>query len=66
MHRLAAPLCLFVVCCLNAAVFGAEPLVVNLWPGKTPGDVGITGQEESRIYQSPILGGPTKLITNVA
>ena len=43
----------------------AEPQVVELWPGKTPGDVGIAGQEESRIYQSPILGGPTKLITNV-
>ncbi len=65
MHRLAATLCLLVGCCLNGAVLGAEPLVVNLWPDKTPGDVGITGQEESRIYQSPILGGPTKLITNV-
>ena len=65
MHRLAAALCLLVGCCLNCAVFGAEPLIVNLWPDKTPGDVGITGQEESRIYQSPILGEPTKLITNV-
>lgn len=64
MYRLAAILGLL-ACCLSGTVFGAEPLVVNLWPGKTPGDVGITGQEESRIYQSPILGGPTKLITNV-
>jgi acetyl esterase/lipase len=43
----------------------AEPLVVDLWPGKPPGDVGIAEAESSRIYQSPILGGPTKLITNV-
>jgi acetyl esterase/lipase len=41
-----------------------EPLVLNLWPGKTPGDVGIRGQETSRIHQSPLVG-PTGLITNV-
>ena len=46
--------------------FGADPLVVDLWPGKTPGDVGIKDEEYSRIYQSPILGEPTKLITNVS
>ncbi|MFI5454579.1 MAG: alpha/beta hydrolase [Isosphaerales bacterium] len=44
--------------------FAAEPLEVDLWPGKTPGDVGIKGQETSRIHQSPLVG-PTKLITNV-
>jgi acetyl esterase/lipase len=44
--------------------FAAEPLVVDLWPGKTPGDVGIKGRETSRIHQSPIVG-PTRLITNV-
>lgn len=44
--------------------FAAEPLVVELWPGKTPGDVGIKGPETSRIHRSPIVG-PTKLITNV-
>src|SRR5262249_43656658 len=42
----------------------AEPLVVDLWPGKTPGDAGINGRETSRIHQSPLVG-PTKLITNV-
>jgi len=42
----------------------AEPLVVELWPGKTPGDIGINGRETSRIHQSPLVG-PTKLITNV-
>jgi acetyl esterase/lipase len=42
----------------------AEPLVVELWPGKAPLDVGIKGQETSRIHQSPIVG-PTKLVTNV-
>src|SRR5262245_56051389 len=47
----------------NAAV-AAEPLVVDLWPGKTPGDVGIKGEEKSRIHKSPLVG-PTKLITNV-
>ncbi len=42
-----------------------EPLVVDLWPGKPPGDVGLKDAETTRIYQSPILGGPTKLVTNV-
>jgi acetyl esterase/lipase len=59
----------FAVSCLSAFLvtlptFAAEPLVVELWPGKTPGDVGIKGQETSRIHPSPIVG-PTKLITNV-
>jgi acetyl esterase/lipase len=43
----------------------AEPLVVELWPGKVPGDVGIKGEENSRIYNSAIIKGPTRLITNV-
>src|SRR3954454_1879763 len=49
---------------LTLPTFGAEPLVVDLWPGKTPGDVGIKGRETSRIHPSPLVG-PTKLITNV-
>jgi len=45
-------------------VSAAEPIVVDVWPGKTPGDVGIKGEEASRIHNSPLVG-PTKLITNV-
>jgi acetyl esterase/lipase len=63
MHRFAfaAPL---VGLFLTIPALAAEPLVVDLWPGKTPGDVGIKGEETSRIHQSPLVG-PTKLITNV-
>src|SRR5690242_5810972 len=43
----------------------ADPIVVNVWPGKAPGDIGIKGEEKSRIHNSPIVG-PTKLITNVS
>jgi acetyl esterase/lipase len=43
----------------------ADPVIVELWPGKVPGDVGIKGTETSRIHQSPLVG-PTKLITNVS
>ncbi len=60
--------CFLGVCiCLSTAVpaCSAEPLVVELWPGKVPGDVGITGQETSRIHQSPLVG-PTRLISNVS
>ena len=44
--------------------FPSEPLVVELWPGNVPGDIGIKGEETSRIHQSPLVG-PTRLITNV-
>src|SRR5678815_2837199 len=50
---------------MPALASAAEPLVVDLWPGKVPGDVGIKGEENSRIYQSAIIKGPTRLITNV-
>jgi len=62
--RIAAPLGLLVVGLLGEAALAAEPLVVDVWPGKVPGDVGIKGEEASRIHQSPLVG-PTKLITNV-
>ena len=46
-------------------VRAAEPIVIDLWPGKPAGDPGITAEESSRIYESKIVG-PTKLITNVS
>ena len=64
MNRIASPGLLLICAFLTCTGFAAEPLVVDLWPGKTPGDVGIKGQETSRIHQSPLVG-PTKLITNV-
>jgi len=44
--------------------WAANPLVLDLWPDKVPGDVGISDQEKSRIHPSPLVG-PTQLITNV-
>jgi acetyl esterase/lipase len=64
MNRIAFVGSLVIGILLARAVFAADPLVVDLWPGTTPGDVGINGQENSRIHMSPIVG-PTKLITNV-
>jgi len=64
VHRIAFALSLLVGLFVSIPAFAAEPLVVDLWPGKTPADVGIKGQETSRIHQSPLVG-PTKLITNV-
>ena len=64
MHRIAFAVSLLVGLFSTTSAFAAEPLVVDLWPGKTPGDVGIKGEETSRIHQSPLVG-PTKLITNV-
>ena len=64
MHRIAFAAALLASFFVIMPAFAADPLVVNLWPGKVPGDIGIKGQETSRIHQSPLVG-PTKLITNV-
>ena len=64
MRRIALAVSLLVGWFLALPALAEGPLVVDLWPGKTPGDVGIKGQETSRIHQSPLVG-PTKLITNV-
>ena len=55
---------------LAAAVFafgasGApDPMVLDLWPGRPPGNFYPKGPETSRIYSSAVVP-PTKLITNV-
>lgn len=49
----------------SACALAADPVVVDIWPGKTANDVGIGGEEYVRIYESPILKAPTKLVTNV-
>ena len=64
MNRIAFAGSLLIAVFLARTGFASDPLVVDLWPGKAPGDVGINGQENSRIHPSPIVG-PTKLITNV-
>jgi acetyl esterase/lipase len=64
VHRIVFVVSLLAGECAAIPAFAAEPLVVDVWPGKAPGDVGIKGEETSRIHQSPLVG-PTKLITNV-
>jgi acetyl esterase/lipase len=50
---------------LSTSLLAAEPVVVPLWPGTPPGDPGLAAEETVRIFESPILKGPTRLITNV-
>lgn len=64
MKRIAAAATFLELAVFALAVGAAEPLVIDLWPGKPPADVGINGQETVRIYDSPLVGR-TKLITNV-
>src|SRR6266498_3246987 len=64
MNRIASAASLILCAFAARILFADDPLVVDLWPGKAPGDAGISGQEKSRIHDSPIVG-PTKLITNV-
>lgn len=66
MKPMASAACLLAVLVSCTTVPpAAAPIVVDLWPGKTPGDAGIKGEEKSRIHPSPLVG-PTKLITNVS
>ncbi len=65
MRRIACAVALFAGLFVTVPASAAEPLVVDLWPGKVPGDVGINRPETSRIHQSPLVG-PTKLITGVS
>ncbi len=54
-----------VSCATPIATTPPPPITVDVWPGKPPGDIGIKGEETSRIHNSPLVG-PTKLITNVS
>jgi acetyl esterase/lipase len=64
MYRIALAASLLVCLIITVPASAAEPLVVELWPGKAPGDVGIKGEETSLIHASPIVG-PTRFSTNV-
>jgi acetyl esterase/lipase len=64
MNRIVLGVFVFCSVLLARTTLASGPLVVDLWPGKVPGDVGIRGEESSRVYPSPLVG-PTKLITNV-
>ncbi|HVX13393.1 MAG TPA: alpha/beta hydrolase [Pirellulales bacterium] len=65
MNPLRCLILWFVCTVVGGRALATEPIVVALWPGETPGDVGIAGTEASRTYESPLIEGPTKLITNV-
>ncbi len=59
-------------CILLTSLAGAadKPLVLDVWPGKVPGDVGIPGEEkfiELMVDGKPrqVAGKPTKWLTNV-
>jgi acetyl esterase/lipase len=65
VRRIAFEYSLFLGLFATIPASAADPLVVDLWPGKVPGDIGIKGEETSLIRQSPIVG-PTRLITKVS
>ncbi len=65
MHHLGRAIFALVGIFATCTAFAGEPLVLELWPGKAPGDVGIEGQETNRTYESSLIAGPTRLITNV-
>ncbi len=64
VKRRRAGFCLAVILLSCGGLRAAEPVVVELWPGKVPGDPGMKEPETSRIFESPIVG-PTRLIRYV-
>ncbi|MDB5391693.1 MAG: alpha/beta hydrolase [Planctomycetaceae bacterium] len=65
MNRIAGWTLVLYLSLSGSTLLAADPLVVELWPDKVPGDVGIKGEENNRTYQSALIGKPTRLITNV-
>lgn len=65
MTRIPSTIALLVGFLVTCTARAGDPIVVDVWPGKTPGDVGISGEEKSLTYESPLTAGPTRLITNV-
>lgn len=65
MNRAILALVLLAAATAAVPAAASEPLVVELWPGKVPGDPGIKEPETSRIFRSPIVG-PTRLIRYVS
>jgi acetyl esterase/lipase len=71
MKRFATTASLIVCISLACSAAAAEkPQVLDLWPGKVPGDVGIEGEEkfiELKVNGKPyeVAGKPTKWLTNV-
>jgi acetyl esterase/lipase len=49
---------------LASGAGAASPFVINLWPGKPPGDLPVRGPEKMMIRISPIYG-TSNIITNV-
>jgi acetyl esterase/lipase len=65
VRPIALAVSFFVALVTTVWATAAEPVVVDLWPGKTPGDIGIKAEETTRTLQSPLVG-QTKLVTNVS
>ncbi len=70
MKQIALALTLLITLLTSQARAADAPLVLNLWPGKVPGDVGIAGDEKyielkvnGKTYE--VAGKSTKWLTNV-
>lgn len=63
MKNLPKAALLFLALFASSAAF-ADPMVMDLWPGKPPGDLPVRGPEKSFLRTSPIYG-TSFIITNV-
>ena len=64
MNRIVSTACLSWFLVSTGTATAAEPLVLDLWPGKVPGDIGLGGRPE-RTRNPPLPQKPTLLVTDV-
>jgi acetyl esterase/lipase len=70
MHPIASALAMFVSLIVAWTALAAEPLVVEIWPGKVPDDSGNIGAERFRMspkldHKQVEVTEPTRMITDV-
>ncbi len=64
MKKLASAVLFYAALFLSRTAWGADPIVLDLWPGKPPGDLPVGGAEKSYVRTSPIYATAT-ITTNV-
>jgi acetyl esterase/lipase len=64
MKKFHSAVFMFAALLVTGSALSADPLVLDLWPGKPPGDLPVRGAEKSFVRTSPIYATAT-ITTNV-
>lgn len=61
MKKIPSTVFLFTALCLSCTAIAAEPIILDLWPGKPPGELPVRGAEKTFIHTSTLYG--TSVVT---